>query len=211
MFESPVIEAMASAQQIFADFTNSKSMSIAPQNALSKKSWPRMPFPKTESRVSHVEKKLLPPPKKTTFLGTTRVVLFFRGNSKKNPWISLSSARLFSHPEFNLQWKERRLHWHLADPQGHGSIPKNMRSAPSNQGGTSMRTAAIESTVRSTNLGDHILKVTVKVTSCSLWLVVTLSNWWLLVISDHCSDYSSDYSSDYYSDYYSDYSSALSR
>jgi hypothetical protein len=38
MFESPVIEAMASAQQIFADFTNSKSMSIAPQNALSKKS-----------------------------------------------------------------------------------------------------------------------------------------------------------------------------
>jgi hypothetical protein len=38
MFESPVIEAMASAQQIFADITNSKSMSIAPQNALSKKS-----------------------------------------------------------------------------------------------------------------------------------------------------------------------------
>ena len=177
---------------------------------------PGCPSQKRRAGLAMWKNHFFPPQKKNTFLGTTRVVLFFRGNSKENPWISLSSARLFSHPEFNLQRKERRLHWHLADPQGHGSIPKNVRSAPSTQGGTSMRTAAIESTVRSTNLGDHILsmpdcddvndwKVTVKVTSCSLWLVVTLSNWWLLVISDHSSDYYNDYSSDYYSDYYSDY------
>jgi hypothetical protein len=43
---------------VLTDFQNSKSMPIASQNALSKTSWPKMPFQKSGNRVSHVEKQL---------------------------------------------------------------------------------------------------------------------------------------------------------